>query len=89
MSNTNYTDTAVYVETESLTGWSTKMSEINTASEEILSEFESSVVSLKDDWKGNSADGFESSLNSCLKSAKSKHNEMGDVEKVIDTMQKQ
>ncbi len=93
MSNTNYTDTAVYVETEALTGWSTKMSEINSAAGDILDQFSTAVADLKDDWQGNSANGFETAMNNCLNSAKNKHNDMGQVEsfllKVIDTMQKQ
>lgn len=93
MSENVKTDTAVYVETEALTGWSTKMSEINTAAGEILQQFSTSVTQLKDDWQGNSANGFETAMNNCLNSAKNKHIEMGQVEtfllKVIDTMQKQ
>lgn len=93
MSNTNYTDTAVYVETEALAGWSTKMSEINSSAETILEQFSTSVTQLKEDWQGNSANGFETAMNNCLNSAKNKHNDMGQVEKflirVIDTMQKQ
>lgn len=93
MSNTNYTDTSVYVETEALTGWSTKMSEISSAAEEILDQFSKAVADLKDDWQGNSANGFEIATNSCLSAAKNKHNDMGQVEsfllKVVDTMQNQ
>lgn len=93
MSNTNHTDTAVYVETEALTGWSVKMAEINTAANNILDQFKSSVEQLKDDWQGNSANGFEIAMNNCLTSAKNKHTDMGQVEsfllKVVDTMQKQ
>lgn len=93
MNDINRADTAVYVETEALTGWSTKMSEINVAAGAILDQFSSSVTQLKEDWQGNSANGFETAMNNCLNSAKNKHNEMGQVEtfliKVVDTMQKQ
>lgn len=93
MSNLNRTDTAVYVETEALTGWSSNMSSINDAAVDILEEFVSSVEQLKEDWQGNSANGFETAMNNCLTAAKNKHNDMGQVEafliKVIDTMQKQ
>lgn len=93
MSDTYKTDTAVYVETEALAGWSSKMAEINTSAEDILEQFSNEVTSLKDDWQGNSADGFETAMKNCLKSAKNKHSEMGQVEafllKVIETMQNQ
>lgn len=93
MSDTYKTDTSVYVETEALTGWSAKMAEINTAAEDILEQFTKAVTDLKEDWQGNSANGFETAMNNCLISAKNKHSEMGQVEafllKVIDTMQKQ
>ncbi len=95
MSNnsTRTLDPAVYVETEALTGWSSKMAELNTASEDILTEFVSSVEQLKEDWQGNSATGFETAMNNCLKSAKNRHNAMGQVEAflltVVETMQNQ
>jgi uncharacterized protein YukE len=93
MSDTYKTDTSVYIETEALSGWSSKMAEINTSTESILDQFATAVTQLKDDWQGNSANGFETAMNNCLKSAKNKHGEMGQVEnfliKVIDTMQKQ
>ena len=76
MSNNVNSQTAVYVELDTLANWSSRMETINTEAVSVLDTFTSTVNELEQYWVGNSATGFLNASEKLMTSAKTYHNKM-------------
>lgn len=86
-------DSSVYVDTSALESWGAKMSSINGAAMQHLTQFLSQVHQLEGSWAGSSATAFLNSSETFISNSKQCHENMSDVhqflEEVIAVMEKE
>ena len=86
MGNGNIGSNGVWVETEALLAWKSQMSKLNDDAVETINSIAIDLQSLSDSWKGESATGFETTMDATLKRIINCHNQMGNVENAISTI---
>lgn len=86
MGNSNIGSSGVWVETQALLDWKSQMAKLNNEAVEIINSISTDLQTLSDSWKGDSATGFESTMDSTLKRIVNCHNQMGNVENCISTI---
>lgn len=83
--------TSAYVETDALLGWKEEMSSLNNDAKDAIKDISTALSNLNDSWKGDSANGFNLTMNEVLETIVNKHEEMGDLETflqiVVETME--
>lgn len=77
---------SVKVTSDSLLSWKSEMSKLNDEAVDIVQSIENDLTKLNDSWKGESADGFETTMENTLKTIISYHNQMGNVENSLSTI---
>lgn len=84
-------NSSAYVETDALLGWKNEMSSLNLDAKEAITEVSTALSSLDDGWKGESANGFNLTMEEVFKTIVEKHDEMGKLEAslqlVVETME--
>lgn len=73
-----------YIDKSALTDWKSRMASINEEAISILNEYQTKVNQLNDYMKGNVAEGFINDETNAIKENLAFHNNMKDLEKLID-----
>ena len=73
-----------YIDKSALTDWKSRMASINEEAISILYEYQTKVNQLNDYMKGNVAEGFVNDETNTIKENLAFHNNMKDLEKLID-----
>lgn len=73
-----------YIDKSALTDWKSRMASINEEAISILNEYQTKVNQLNDYMKGNVAEGFVNDETNTIKENLAFHNNMKDLEKLID-----
>lgn len=93
MSNVGSTGSSVWIETDALLAWKAEMATLNQEAVTVINSISTELESLSNSWKGDSANGFEATMEGTLKKIIDCHNQMGNVENsissIVSTMQNQ
>ena len=73
-----------YIDKSALVDWKSRMASINEEAINILNEYQNKVNELNDYMKGNVAEGFINDETNAVKENIAFHNNMKDLEKLID-----
>ena len=73
-----------YIDKSALTDWKSRMASINEEAISILNEYQTKVNQLNDYMKGNVAEGFINDETNAITENLAFHNNMKDLEKLID-----
>lgn len=83
----------VYVDTNAMSEWQSKMESINNNCISSIEEIESSIRSLNSSLQGSYADSYEESFSSFTKTVKQSHEAMSDfsgfLDSIVNVMNKQ
>lgn len=83
---TNTSGNSVWVVTDSLLEWKSQMAKLNSDAIEVINSIATELESLQNSWKGDSATGFETTMDNTLKTIINCHTQMGNVENAISTI---
>ena len=82
--------TGIFADTDALAGWEASLKSLNEAAVNIIQKFITDA-NLEDVFDGNKMDGFDESLQDCMKDAIDKHTDLEDfsgfLENVIISME--
>lgn len=76
-------DPYTYIEKDTLNAWGVQMTQLNYEAIDIINSIEDEVKDLKNYWKGNAADGFNTVMNNLIKDGKTYHEKMKNVENML------
>ncbi len=82
----NTSGNGVWVVTDSLLEWKSQMAKLNNDAVDVINSISTELELLQNSWKGESANGFETTMDNTLKTIISCHNQMGNVENAISTI---